>query len=769
MRRHAACSRPPLSWRPVSRIGRMISSGLLATVLLTMSWGVWQALAAALVSMVLLAPPGRSGGRQQLVASPVQAAPAVVRVLDEHTAVPTVGQWPDATAAAGRSVSVTVRPPCHGVHDSLWRIAARELGDGRRWPQIYARNVGRPQPDGGTLRHPDLIQPGWVLRLPPRRTPPTAPPSHPSPSPSTPAPTSPAPEPSMEPRPVPSGDDGVPYGAVLGLVLAALVAALAALRARRRSRARHRKHPRRRNGGVPGPVVRALRSADRYAPPSAGTRAGSPPKEPTVPGEPSAGRGAMVPDGRWAAWQLARRGGLGLVGPGALAAVRALLLARMTESQESAQMLLVVPQDDAALLFGAVRTAFAQAPGLCLTASLDAALDVAEATGGLPVPSETARAGPEEQVEVVLVATPAPYAVPRLRTASSLPAVHGRAVLLLGSWARGGTVRVQADGTVSAAFPAAAEQLTGARLFTRPEPDAATLVAALYPAHPSPAGSEPPSADATTPASDPRPEEAVPAATPGQAVLELRVLGRMALVHRHDGREREITDVTTPKQREVLAFLALHRQGASREAIAAALWPEAPSGRPYNTFHATLSQLRRALRQATEDTVGFDGIVLHRDGRYVLDARRVCVDLWALRDQLDRVGEAVPADRTVLEEALACYRGDFAQEVAGVWPEGPREALRREVLDAYGLLAQAAHAHDPAHALALLERVRPLDPYNEALYQDIARTQARLGRPEAISRTLALLTTNLAEIGEEPSSETVALCTALARHAGPER
>ncbi|KOT87534.1 hypothetical protein ADK86_35305 [Streptomyces sp. NRRL F-5755] len=202
-----------------------------------------------------------------------------------------------------------------------------------------------------------------------------------------------------------------------------------------------------------------------------------------------------------------------------------------------------------------------------------------------------------------------------------------------------------------------------------------------------------------------------------------------------------------------MAFLALHRQGASREAIAVALWPEAPSARPYNTFHATLSRLRRALRQATEDTVGFDGIVLHRDGRYVLDARRVHVDLWALRDQLDRTGGTVPADWTALEEALTCYRGDFAQEVTGVWPEGPREELRREVLDVYGLLARAAQAHDPAHALALLERVRLLDPSNEALYRDIVRTQARLGRPEAISRTLTLLTTNLAEIGEEPSSE----------------
>ncbi len=768
MRRHAVGSRPLRGWRPVGRMGRMISSGVLATVLLIMPWGAWQALAAALVSVVLLATPGRLGGRHQTVALPVPVTAAVVRTLGEHTVEPPVRQRPGGTSASGRSPTVTVRSPCHGEHDSLWRIAARELGDGRRWPQIYARNVGRTQPDGDTLRHPDLIRPGWVLRLPPRRTAPTVPPSRPAPSPSTPGPASPGPTAaaSTQPRPAPSGDDGFPDGAVVGLILAALAAALGAVRARRRSRARHRRHTRHREGAVPGPVVRALPPVGGDVSPPTGRAL----KDLSTSGVSPTDTGARAPDGRDTAWQLARRGGLGLVGPGALAAVRALLLYRMVEPPAAAQITLVVPQDDAALLFGTVRSALVQVPGVHLAPSLDAALMVMEAATKYPRVSGTPLVRPEEQTEVVLVATPAPYAVPRLRTALDLPAAYGRAVLLLGSWARGGTIRVQPDGTVSAAFPAAAEQLNGTRLFTRPEPEAATLVESLRATHPAPLWPQASPAGVDAPVSDPLSAEAAPAVRiPEQDALELCVLGRMSLVHRHHGQEREITDVTTPKQREVLAFLALHRQGASREAIAAALWPETRSGRPYNAFHATLSQLRRALRQALGGSLDGDDIVLHHDDRYVLDARRVRVDLWALRDQLDHADGAVPADRADLEEALARYRGDLAQEVSGEWPDGPREALRREVLDTYGILIQAAQAHDPVHALALLERARPLDPYNEALYEDIARTQARLGRPEAVPRTLALLATNLAEIDEEPSPETVALCTALARRAGPNR
>ena len=44
--------------------------------------------------------------------------------------------------------------------DSLTRIAAAELGDPGRWPELYRQNRG-------LIRSPDLLQPGWTLRLPP--------------------------------------------------------------------------------------------------------------------------------------------------------------------------------------------------------------------------------------------------------------------------------------------------------------------------------------------------------------------------------------------------------------------------------------------------------------------------------------------------------------------------------------------------------------------------------------------------------------------------
>ncbi len=66
-----------------------------------------------------------------------------------------------AVEAEPEPVTVTVQRG-----DSLWRLARIHLGSGDRWREIYDLNRDRVQPDGRSLRNPDLIQIGWVLELP---------------------------------------------------------------------------------------------------------------------------------------------------------------------------------------------------------------------------------------------------------------------------------------------------------------------------------------------------------------------------------------------------------------------------------------------------------------------------------------------------------------------------------------------------------------------------------------------------------------------------
>ncbi|WP_420117420.1 S8 family serine peptidase [Micromonospora sp.] len=53
-----------------------------------------------------------------------------------------------------------------GRVEHLWEVALRVLGDAQRYPEIFALNKGRVQPDGIAVTDPAVLRPGWVLVLP---------------------------------------------------------------------------------------------------------------------------------------------------------------------------------------------------------------------------------------------------------------------------------------------------------------------------------------------------------------------------------------------------------------------------------------------------------------------------------------------------------------------------------------------------------------------------------------------------------------------------
>jgi hypothetical protein len=122
--------------------------------------------------------------------------------------------------------------------------------------------------------------------------------------------------------------------------------------------------------------------------------------------------------------------------------------------------------------------------------------------------------------------------------------------------------------------------------------------------------------------------------------------------------------------------------------------------------------------------------------------------------------ERVNAYRAVVNN----YGGPLAEGMSTLaWIEPAREAIRRDAIDAVAALARALVEDDPQQTLDLLEIARAFDPHNELLYRDIMRLQERLGQLDAIPRTLALLTTRLAEIDRQPSPQTRELAARLAQ------
>ena len=251
-------------------------------------------------------------------------------------------------------------------------------------------------------------------------------------------------------------------------------------------------------------------------------------------------------------------------------------------------------------------------------------------------------------------------------------------------------------------------------------------------------------------------------ATAPARAMTLHVLGRVRLLHHPEGEETEVdvTSALAPKHREILAYLALNRTGARRETLTASLWPDAPRDRPFNSFHATLSQMRKAIRVATENAV--TDLTHQGDGTYALDAEQLTVDLWDIENALRT--SRPEQDDAVLQCVLDTYRGDLAPELTAEWLDVPREALRREVLDVVTNRARALRPAAPDRALVLLEHARTLDRYNEAVYCDIAELQAELGQKDAVSRTYALLISTLAELDYVPTPESAALFKSFGLH-----
>ncbi|MFF1377033.1 BTAD domain-containing putative transcriptional regulator [Streptomyces sp. NPDC058308] len=103
--------------------------------------------------------PGLFGQEQQAAAS---AADALAAQADQAAAHADGGSG----AKDGDTKYYRIQPPEGRHHDSLWEVAERHLGDGRRYKEIYQLNKDREQPDGSKLSEASLIRPGWIMEMP---------------------------------------------------------------------------------------------------------------------------------------------------------------------------------------------------------------------------------------------------------------------------------------------------------------------------------------------------------------------------------------------------------------------------------------------------------------------------------------------------------------------------------------------------------------------------------------------------------------------------
>ena len=286
--------------------------------------------------------------------------------------------------------------------------------------------------------------------------------------------------------------------------------------------------------------------------------------------------------------------------------------------------------------------------------------------------------GPQP-IAVVLAAAPGPDAAQRLAGITQACRDLGVAAIVLGEWPHGTTCHITADGLITSVTPPQAG-LAGTEACHLAAADLAAIIAQLdqprqAPAttarpHPArrkqhsrtcparqrprtrtPHGVTPPRAPAAAGRHSRARRRPGPAGTP----VQISVLGPLQIT----AAGREI-GTGLRKARELLAFLAIHPDGATGEAISEALWPGVPPG------HGT-RQRNIALRKARELLRGATGLstpmwITLTVGRYRLDPALAGADLWQFQAALEAARTAADdqARLAALRQAVACYRGPLA-------------------------------------------------------------------------------------------------------------
>jgi two-component SAPR family response regulator len=196
---------------------------------------------------------------------------------------------------------------------------------------------------------------------------------------------------------------------------------------------------------------------------------------------------------------------------------------------------------------------------------------------------------------------------------------------------------------------------------------------------------------------------------------------------------------------EMLAFLALHPAGATRDELLEALWPGEDPQRTLPRLYQSVSDARRTLG---------DALIRDRE-RYRLDRAKIHVDLDELDRLLATTGDA-RHEREALETALSLWRGQPLAASDYPWAEGAVHQLHATLLEILGRIGTARlQAGDPRGALQAAERAISLDNLHEPSWRLALQADHALGLYSGITKHYDALAHILDEqLGLEPSHET---------------
>ncbi|HEX7298892.1 MAG TPA: bacterial transcriptional activator domain-containing protein [Solirubrobacteraceae bacterium] len=202
---------------------------------------------------------------------------------------------------------------------------------------------------------------------------------------------------------------------------------------------------------------------------------------------------------------------------------------------------------------------------------------------------------------------------------------------------------------------------------------------------------------------------------------------------------------------QLIAYLALHPRGATRDELTEALWPGDDPRRTRQRLWQSTSEARKLIGDA----------FISQRGHYALDRTKVTVDTDDLDTLLAEANTATSpgGERRVLERGLGLLRGEPLAGWDHVWADADAGRLRATQAELLERLGRARLATDDAHgALEAAEQGLDRDALNEALWRVAMQAETELGLRESVGRRYERLRDLLGEqLGLEPEAQTRAL------------
>jgi DNA-binding SARP family transcriptional activator len=232
--------------------------------------------------------------------------------------------------------------------------------------------------------------------------------------------------------------------------------------------------------------------------------------------------------------------------------------------------------------------------------------------------------------------------------------------------------------------------------------------------------------------------------------IQIALLG--PLVVTRGGRSIEVTG---PKRRALLAFLALHLDTpAGRDEIIDAVWPTRQSGREESTLRVHVSHLRDELEPERSNE---PKILLTRGQSYLLSGHTVELDTKTfsnlIREARSHLENRPDVALELLDDALALWRGRPLQDVE--YEEFAQEAIRSLELARIDAIEDRAEALIAVgEDIAAVQDLEPLvrdDSTRERPTSLLMLALYRLGRQADALRTARRHARQLSLQGLEPS------------------